>query len=107
LTNLRSDVLTVPIWIDQICIDQSSHRERTHNVRQMAEIYRSATAAIIWTSECDPELLSFFNRVTSLPIPIKEFYSYDSSNGFDELAERDRKESFVDYKGGDRDADCK
>ena len=36
------------IWIDQICINQRHHEERCHQVNQMAKLYSSAQATIIW-----------------------------------------------------------
>ena len=36
------------LWIDQVCIRQDDVTERNHQVRQMAEIYRSASEVIVW-----------------------------------------------------------
>ena len=36
------------LWIDQICIDQSSVRERNHQVGMMAQIYSGCYGTIIW-----------------------------------------------------------
>lgn len=36
------------LWIDAICINQDSHSERGHQVRQMAQIYQRAFRVIIW-----------------------------------------------------------
>jgi len=36
------------LWIDQICIQQANTDERNHQVRQMAQIYRSASEVIVW-----------------------------------------------------------
>jgi ankyrin repeat protein len=45
------------LWIDAICIDQTNHGERVHQVRQMASIYKRAEQVVIWlgppTSEID------------------------------------------------------
>ncbi|KAF2624373.1 hypothetical protein BU25DRAFT_300669, partial [Macroventuria anomochaeta] len=38
-------------WIDAICIDQSSHAERSHHVAMMGEIYSQCTEAIVWLGE--------------------------------------------------------
>jgi hypothetical protein len=40
------------IWIDTLCIDQSSLDERNHQVAQMGAIYRSATLVKIWLGNC-------------------------------------------------------
>jgi hypothetical protein len=39
------------IWIDAICINQSSLDERSAQVRLMAEIYRAARTVIVWLGE--------------------------------------------------------
>ncbi|KAH7079843.1 heterokaryon incompatibility protein-domain-containing protein [Paraphoma chrysanthemicola] len=36
------------IWIDQICINQSDHEERCHQVAQMGWIYSKALSTIVW-----------------------------------------------------------
>jgi len=36
------------LWIDQICIDQSSVRERNHQVGMMASIYSGCSGTIVW-----------------------------------------------------------
>lgn len=36
------------IWIDQICIDQSHHAERCHQVSQMVRLYTTAQCTIVW-----------------------------------------------------------
>lgn len=36
------------MFIDQLCINSSSNFEKTHQVRQMADIYRSANQVICW-----------------------------------------------------------
>jgi hypothetical protein len=40
------------IWIDALCIDQSSINERNHQVAQMGAIFRSATLVKIWLGKC-------------------------------------------------------
>lgn len=41
------------LWIDAICIDQSSSVERNNQVRLMGDIYRKADKVLIWPGECD------------------------------------------------------
>jgi hypothetical protein len=36
------------LWIDALCIDQSSIAERNHQVAQMGSIYRNAQGVILW-----------------------------------------------------------
>ncbi|KAN0098909.1 Heterokaryon incompatibility protein (HET) domain containing protein [Hyaloscypha variabilis] len=39
------------LWIDAICIDQSSTQDRNHQVRIMGEIYARAQRVLIWLGE--------------------------------------------------------
>jgi hypothetical protein len=43
--------LLCPVWIDQICIDQSNNSEKSEQVRMMHKIYGSATCTIIYLGE--------------------------------------------------------
>lgn len=43
------------LWIDQICIDQSSVEEKNHQVQRMAEIYEQATWVTLWVGPGTPE----------------------------------------------------
>ena len=40
-----------PLWIDQICIAQSSVDERNHQVQMMSAIYRQSRSVIIWLND--------------------------------------------------------
>jgi heterokaryon incompatibility protein (HET) len=57
LLHLQSTTETVVLWIDAICIDQSSVAERTQQVQLMGDIYRRANQVLIWlgkqTKECE------------------------------------------------------
>ncbi len=39
------------LWIDAICIDQSSEAEKTHQVRLMGDVYSFARRVIVWLGE--------------------------------------------------------
>jgi hypothetical protein len=43
-----SELFDYWLWIDQICIDQSTVGERNHQVRLMAQIYRKASSVLVW-----------------------------------------------------------
>lgn len=43
------------VWIDQLCIDQSSYREKSHQVQRMAEIYQEAKEVIVWLGEAEDD----------------------------------------------------
>jgi hypothetical protein len=44
------------LWIDQLCIDQATTRERNHQVQMMAEIYRQATLVYVWLGRVDGDV---------------------------------------------------
>lgn len=48
LRNQNSDRI---VWVDAICIDQRNDAERGHQVRNMRDVYRSATRTLIWLGE--------------------------------------------------------
>jgi len=39
------------LWIDQLCIDQSTTSERNHQVQMMSDIYSKATSVIAWLGD--------------------------------------------------------
>lgn len=39
------------LWVDALCIDQENLKERTHQVGQMAQIYRNAESVIFWLGQ--------------------------------------------------------
>jgi hypothetical protein len=53
LRYIRSKTDIRVLWIDAICIDQSSITERNHQVRLMGEVYRRAKNVLIWRGEGD------------------------------------------------------
>ncbi|TKA73763.1 hypothetical protein B0A55_07125 [Friedmanniomyces simplex] len=44
-----------PIWVDAICINQADADERNQQVAQMAQIYASSFAMVIWLGELAPD----------------------------------------------------
>jgi len=51
------------IWIDQICIDQSSPSEKSNQVSMMSNIYERALGVIVWL---DPSTELAYNLTTLL-----------------------------------------
>ncbi|KAJ4316291.1 hypothetical protein N0V84_007936 [Fusarium piperis] len=51
LVHLRdaSDIRT--LWVDALCIDQSTHGERNQQVTIMGDIYKSARQVVVWLGE--------------------------------------------------------
>ena len=48
LRSLRDKEGDCWLWVDAICIDQHSNRERNHQVRLMADIYGNANVVLVW-----------------------------------------------------------
>ncbi|KAF1948809.1 HET-domain-containing protein [Byssothecium circinans] len=43
------------LWIDQLCIDQSSEKEKSRQVKRMAEIIEKAQYVIVWLGHDDQQ----------------------------------------------------
>jgi hypothetical protein len=52
LMHLKSKV-TLPVWVDAICINQKDDEEKGNQVRQMNKIYSNAEHTVIWLGEGD------------------------------------------------------
>jgi hypothetical protein len=51
LRRLRRRIRIRTLWIDGICIDQSSTEEKNHQVALMRDIYSSAYSVVVWLGE--------------------------------------------------------
>lgn len=56
LLNLRSDITPLVIWIDAICINQSSNEEKNTQVPLMRDIYKAAREEFVWLGETTTSL---------------------------------------------------
>ncbi|KAF1991249.1 HET-domain-containing protein [Aulographum hederae CBS 113979] len=63
LRRLRRSAHKRLVWIDAICIDQSSTSERSHQVRVMGEIYGKASQVIVWLGEQTKESQEAFKSI--------------------------------------------
>ena len=63
LKYLRLRSGTRNLWIDSICIDQSSLPERNHQVKLMGDIYKRARKVVIWLGEGDLKTSQSIRRV--------------------------------------------
>ena len=74
------------LWADAICIDQSNALEKNHQVRKMADIYRTASRVLVWLGEESEDsglLQELVPRIIqSAPVEqiIQQRYIYGSSN---------------------------
>lgn len=51
LRRLRLTTQSLILWVDAICIDQDNPRERGHQVRFMADIFKAAIRVLAWLGE--------------------------------------------------------
>jgi hypothetical protein len=51
LRHLRKQVVERILWVDSICIDQSSIMERNNQVQLMGDVYRSARRVLVWLGQ--------------------------------------------------------
>ena len=42
-----NDIVTTPIWIDAICINQSNEQEKMCQIRMMTDIYKNAQKVLV------------------------------------------------------------
>jgi hypothetical protein len=63
LRYLRYKSQTRTLWVDAICIKQSSVSERNHHVRLMADLYTRSKNVLIWVGEGDAKISSLIRRV--------------------------------------------
>jgi len=61
LQALRLSDSSQVLWVDSICIDQSSVPERNMQVPRMRSIYRQATKVWVWLGEGWPEVNAAFD----------------------------------------------
>ncbi|KAH7069928.1 heterokaryon incompatibility protein-domain-containing protein, partial [Paraphoma chrysanthemicola] len=66
LLHFRNDTAnTKHLWIDYICINQSSTRERNHQVRLMSRIYRTCVFVVAWLGCDEYEVMAAQHYATS------------------------------------------
>lgn len=63
LRHLRLKDQTRLLWVDALCIDQSSTSEKDHQVPLMGDIFESAERVIIWLGPERTSVANFFRRV--------------------------------------------
>ena len=55
LKRLRYPTKARDLWVDAVCINQSSNEEKKYQVQQMYKIYSNAVRVLIWLGEGDEE----------------------------------------------------
>lgn len=63
LRHLRLKTQTRHLWVDALCINQSSTSDKNHQVPLMGDIFESAERVIIWLGPERTSVTNFFRRV--------------------------------------------
>ncbi|KAF8859694.1 HET-domain-containing protein [Acephala macrosclerotiorum] len=63
LRHLRHQTEPLVLWIDAICINQTNMEEKNHQVRQMRNVYASASRVLIWLGESDADIDAAFQYI--------------------------------------------
>lgn len=58
LRRLRRKMFPRYLWLDAICIDQSSMEDKNHQVAEMADIFRNASFVAVWFGLGGTEFMS-------------------------------------------------
>lgn len=69
LRHLRQDSGARTLWVDAICIDQSSMEDRNQQVRIMGDIYSKASLVLIWigpAASVEPFLFGILRQFESV-----------------------------------------
>ncbi|KAH6674786.1 heterokaryon incompatibility protein-domain-containing protein [Halenospora varia] len=59
LVSMTSILHSKYVWIDSICINQGSNKEKNHQILRMEEIYRRASCVVVWLGDADDSHLAF------------------------------------------------
>jgi len=68
------------LWIDQICIDQSSKGEKSHQVGRMSEIYKQSQRVIVWLGCDDQHSDTAMRLMADIRLVQRPIYKKDSSD---------------------------
>lgn len=74
------------LWVDQVCINQTSISERNHQVRLMSDIYHRATYVYVWLGSCNGAIEEAMREIKSA---FRRFY--DSRRAPTRVSRRNRR----------------
>jgi hypothetical protein len=66
LSHIQDPNHDIMLWVDAICINQHDNREKGHQVKQMAQIYKNAEEVLIWLGPSNEEIRDLLEFVTSV-----------------------------------------
>ncbi|CAJ0548666.1 Ff.00g022790.m01.CDS01 [Fusarium sp. VM40] len=66
LSHIQDPNYDIMLWADAICINQQDNREKGHQVKQMAHIYKNAEEVLIWLGPYNEEIRDLLEFATSV-----------------------------------------
>jgi hypothetical protein len=78
LTFLRLQSQSRRLWIDAVCIDQTSVDEKGHQVKLMGDVYACASQTLIWLGHGDPTIVDMMQHISVFGrfLPLNPFKDY-------------------------------
>lgn len=68
------------LWVDALCIDQTSIPERNHQVSIMSTIYQESTEVCVWLGEATPEYVQAIHFIKQINIETFDNLAHDGKN---------------------------
>lgn len=106
LSNIKDNKLSegLPLWIDQICINQDDNSERAHQVKLMSGIYSTAQKTLIHLGNEPPrskkDSLNFLDVVGNISSWKKRLFSMDGAPSYEDwVRETNRSKDFEQLYG--------
>jgi len=93
LRHLRQENGVRTLWVDAICINQSSMDDRNRQVRIMGDIYSKASLVLIWlgpAASVDPSLFRSFHEFEGLRCMDQEAQAFLSTQLYQALQGNDK-----------------
>ncbi|PQE30991.1 heterokaryon incompatibility protein [Rutstroemia sp. NJR-2017a WRK4] len=77
LVRLRAPDAIRTLWVDQICINQSSSADRSAQVARMSRIYGQSRRVVAWLGDVPPKLQTTLKDLISVLAHAQELQRYD------------------------------
>jgi hypothetical protein len=71
----------VYLWVDQICIDQSNYKERTHQVGLMSMVYARCDHVLVWLSNDSTHVPSTYQAALDFNKGVESYPEHDTRSG--------------------------
>ncbi|KAF2118129.1 heterokaryon incompatibility protein-domain-containing protein [Lophiotrema nucula] len=67
----RLELVTTPLWIDAMCINQQDEEEKLVQIQLMTKIYRKAEKVLIWLGDLLPQTISIMKQIPLMVSTLK------------------------------------